>query len=153
MILANINDAAKYCAINPHFEAVFDFLRSMSAASTEGVVADGYRVNFSGKYVDTSDTNPDGTDKVFEAHRDYIDIHYCISGSEGIGVNNVTRLTPITDYDAENDYFLLTGEYQKVILHEGDFCVVFPEDAHIPMMRGDTDAPLLKAVVKVKVKE
>ena len=34
---------------------------------------------------------------VFEAHRRYIDIHYIVSGVEGIGVASVGALTPRTD--------------------------------------------------------
>ena len=151
MIVANIRDAERYYAMNPHFRAVFDFLKTLTEASTEGLVCEDYRVNFSGKYCDTSDTNPDGTQKVFEAHKREMDIHYCISGSEGLGYADVTRLTPITEYDESGDYTLYSGEYQKVILHKGDFCIVFPEDAHIPFMKGATDGKVLKAVAKIKV--
>ena len=151
MILANITDAERYCTLNKSFPAVFEFLKTLNTESTEGVVSDDYRVNFSGKYIETADKNPDGTEKSFEAHKKYIDIHYCISGSEGIGYADVATLTPTTEYDEENDYFLLSGEYQKVILREGDFCIVFPEDAHIPMMCGFTGGKLLKAVAKVKL--
>ena len=44
-----------------------------------------------------------------------------------------------------------SGSYQKVVLRKGDFCIVFPEDAHIPMMVGDTGDRLMKAVAKVKL--
>lgn len=151
MILANIKDADRYRALSPCFSAVFEFLKTLTTESEDGVVADDYKVNFSGKFIDTSDTNPDGSVKSFEAHRKYIDIHYCISGSEGIGYADVSTLKPTTEYDEENDYFLLTGSYQKVILRKGDFCIVFPEDAHIPMMVGDTGDSLMKAVAKVKL--
>lgn len=151
MVLANIKDADKYCALHPHFKAVFDFLKTMTKESKEGLSGEDYRVNFSGQFCDTADQNADGTPKVFEAHRDYIDIHYCISGSEGIGYADVARLRAITEYDKKDDYLLLSGEYQKVILREGDFCIVFPEDAHIPMMKGDGDGTLLKAVAKIRI--
>lgn len=151
MILANIKDAERYCAINKSFPEVFEFLKRLNTESTEGVVSEDYRVNFSGKYTETADKNPDGTDKSFEAHKKYIDIHYCISGSEGIGYADVSTLKPTTEYDEENDYFLLSGDFQKLILREGDFCIVFPEDAHIPMMRGCTEGKLLKAVAKIKL--
>ena len=151
MIVANIKDAERYCMLNPCFPAVFEFLKGMTKDSKEGIVGEDYRVNFSGQYICTADENADGTAKVFEAHKKYIDIHYCISGSEGIGYADVARLTPTTEYDEENDYFLLKGEYQKVVLREGDFCIVFPEDAHIPAMKGEGEDKLLKAVAKVKV--
>ncbi len=151
MIVANIKDAERYYVLNKNFPEVFEFLKALSKDSTEGVVSEDYRVNFSGKYIETADKNADGTEKSFEAHKKYIDIHYCISGSEGIGYADVSSLKPTTEYDEKNDYFLLSGDYQRVILREGDFCVVFPEDAHIPMMRGFCDGKLLKAVAKVKL--
>ena len=151
MIVANIKDAERYYAINPAFPAVFEFLKTLTESSAEGTVGENYRVNFSGKFADTSDKKTDGSEKSFEAHKDYIDIHYCISGSEGIGYADVSTLTPITEYDAENDYFLLSGDYQKVVLRKGDFCIVFPEDAHIPMMAGAEGGKVLKAIGKVRV--
>ncbi len=152
MIVANIKDCEKYCSIHPAFREVFDFLRSLSKDSSEGVSGNGYKVNFSGKYCETCDTGAGESKKPFEAHKDYIDIHYCIDGSEGIGYNDVSRLRATTEYNAADDYYLLEGEYSKIVLREGDFCVVFPEDAHIPMMSGAVAGPLLKAVAKVRVK-
>ena len=151
MILANIKDAEKYCAIHPKFKEIFDFLKTLTKDSREGYVGVDCRVNFSGEFCDAADQNADGTPKVFEAHKDYIDIHYCIVGSEGMGYADVKRLTPITEYNKDDDYYLLSGDCQKLILREGDFCVVFPEDAHIPMMKGVGDSKLLKAVAKIKV--
>ena len=151
MILANIKDAERYYAINPYFPEAFEFLKTLTEESTEGVVSDNYRVNFSGELAATADEKPDGSKKSFEAHKEYIDIHYCISGSEGIGYSDVERLTPITEYDKENDYYLLVGDHQKIMLRPGDFCIVFPEDAHIPAMRGQDGATVLKAVAKIKV--
>ena len=151
MIVANIKDAERYVAINPYLKDTFAFLRTLNELSTEGCEGDGFRVIFSGKYVETSDKMPDGSDKLFEAHRKYIDVHYCISGSEGIGYADISALAPETEYNEADDYMLLSGEYCKVVLREGDFCIVFPEDAHIPMMLGDTEGKLLKAVAKVKI--
>ena len=151
MILANIKDADRYLSLNPAFPKVFEFLKTLSTSSKEGIVGENYRVNFSGEFIETADKNPDGTEKSFEAHKKYIDVHYCICGSEGIGYADVATLTPTTEYDEADDYFLLSGKYQKVVLREGDFCIVFPEDAHIPMMVGDNNNGLMKAVAKVKL--
>ena len=90
-------------------------------------------------------------DKVFEAHRRFIDIHYCIKGTEGIGYADVDTLEPTTEYNEADDYLLLKGSYQKIILREGDFMIVYPEDAHIPMMAGDSEGELLKAVAKIEL--
>ena len=92
-------------------------------------------------------------DALYEAHRKYIDIHYCIEGSEGIGYNNVTRITPTTEYFENDDYQLFRGDHFKVILGKGDFCIVFPEDAHIPCLVANEEKRVLKAVAKIKIQE
>ena len=151
MIIANIKDAKRYYPLHPAYPAVFEFLKALSEESTEGTVGKGYKVNFSGKTCMTSDKAADGSDKVFEAHRRFIDIHYCIKGTEGIGYADVEALMPITEYNEQDDYLLLKGEYHKLVLREGDFMIVYPEDAHIPMMVGDAEGELLKAVAKIEI--
>lgn len=49
MILANIKDSEKYCAINPNFKVVFNFLKNLTKDSKEGTIAEDYKVNISGK--------------------------------------------------------------------------------------------------------
>ena len=152
MIVANIKDAKRYYSLNENFKTVFDFLETLTQTNLpEGISGDGYKVNLSGKYADTFDLTPNGEPRPFEAHVKYIDIHYCIDGSEAIGYNDISRLTAITDYNEQDDYLLLSGEMSKVILLPGDFCIVFPEDAHIPCLSPSENCKVLKAVAKIKV--
>ena len=88
--------------------------------------------------------------KPFEAHRDFLDIHCVISGEEKFGYADIEKLSETKEYDAENDYLLLSGDADVVTLKKGDFCVVFPEDAHIPVM-AKGDGILKKAIVKIKM--
>ena len=152
MIVANIKDAKRYYPINENFKTVFEFLETLTPENLpEGIVGEGYRVNLSGEYADTFDLTPNGESRQFEAHVKYLDIHYCIDGSEAIGYNDITRLTPTTEYDENDDYLLLSGESYNVILRPGDFCIVFPEDAHIPCLVADENRKVLKAVAKIKL--
>ena len=152
MVVASIKDAERYYALNDNFKVVFEYLKTLTPDNLpEGISGDGYKVNLSGKYADTFDITPDGEARPFEAHREYIDIHYCIDGSEGIGYNDISRLTPTTEYVQADDYQLFSGEYVKVVLTPGDFCIVFPEDAHIPCLIADEGKRVLKAVAKIKI--
>ena len=112
MVVANIKDASRYYSLNKNFKAVFDFLETLTPNNIlEGISGDGYKVNLSGKYADTFDLTDNGEPRVFEAHRDYIDIHYCIDGNEAIGYNDVSRLTATTEYFEKDDYQLFCGNY------------------------------------------
>jgi len=153
MIFGNIKDRERYYSVHPRFREALDFLSAMKQDSLpeKGISEEGFRIGIPCGFTDNFDTNKDGSPRLFEAHRDYLDIHYCIAGSEGFGYNDISRLTPETEYDKEGDYQMLSGEVHKLILREGDFCVVFPEDAHIPMLVGDHDGKVMKTVVKIKV--
>ena len=148
MILANIKDAERYYHLNPNFKDAFQFLKSLSEDSPEGGFEfDGFRGHVVA--LTTCDTTPDGNPKNAEAHRKYLDIHYVISGTEAIGYAAADSLPTVTEYFADEDYQLFSGKMQKVFLREGDFCIVFPEDAHTPGMRASGDEHLKKAVVKI----
>ena len=149
MITGNIKDAEKYYSVNPHFKEVFEFLKTID----EQPMGNFNFENFNGgkSEPETSDLDKDGNERVLEAHRDYLDIHYVIKGAEGFGYSRCDILEAVTEYNKEQDYVLLKGEKNKIILHEGDFCIVFPEDAHTPCMSGGDDSKLQKTVIKIKL--
>ena len=150
MIVANIKDAARYFGVDPHFEEIFKRLSALTADSPLGATeCDGFRIGVSAGA--TYDVKPDGTPREFEAHRKFLDIHYVIEGVECMGYADVATLTPTTEYDDEKDFQMLEGHVNKIILNKGDFCVVYPEDAHIPQMIGDDGKKVKKAVVKMRV--
>ena len=151
MIVANIKDAKRYFGVDPHFEEIFARLAELTADSaTGGTEYDGFRIGVSEGA--TYDVKPDdGTPRDFEAHRKFLDIHYVIEGAECMGYADVATLTPVTEYNDEKDYQMLSGHVNKIILNKGDFCVVYPEDAHLPQMIGDDGKKVKKAVVKMRV--
>ena len=150
MIIVNIKDAKRYEPLCKEFKEAFEFLRSLDKDTPVGKFeCDGFRGSVA-TFV-TADTTKSGAKKPLEAHREYLDIHYCIEGSEGIGYADIDTLTPLNEYNAEKDYQHLTGEFFKAILNPGDMCIVFPEDAHAPSMIGIGGTDLKKAVIKIKV--
>lgn len=152
MIFGNIKDAKRYYSVHPKFKEAFEFLKKLSQEDLpRGVSEDGFKINVPTSFSDNSDVDKNGASRVFEAHKSYLDIHYCIAGSEGFGYNDISRLTPITEYNEEQDFQLFEGNAYKLILHPGDFCIVFPEDAHIPQLIGDPDGKVMKAIVKIKL--
>jgi biofilm protein TabA len=150
MIVGNIKDCERYLSVNKNFEKAFAFLKTLNKNSEDGSFE---FEEFSGSVcsIETSDLAIEGSEKKLEAHREYLDIHYVIDGAESVGYAHVKNLTAVTDYYAEQDYLLLSGEMNKIVLNERDFCVVFPEDAHAPGMCGNKNKNLKKAVVKIRL--
>ena len=146
MIFGNIKDAKRYYCVNERFEKAFVILTRLDVSASERItIEDGiFWINIA-EFDDVSDG-----EKQAEAHKDFLDIHFIISGEEKFGYADIERLTEAKSYDKENDYLLLSGEVDVVTLKKGDFCVVFPEDAHIPVM-GKGEGKLKKAIVKIKM--
>lgn len=149
MIIGNRKDFARYRGINPAFARAFGFLETLSEDSVnerirEEEVCGGISV------IAKSDALPDGSPKCFEAHRRDIDIHYVVRGEERFGFAHVDTLTPQTEYNAEGDYQLFTGRANYVTLHSGDFCITFPEDAHIPCLVSGEEKTVKKVILKIR---
>ena len=88
MIVANIKDTKRYYGINPNFEKAFEFLKTLTETFDIGPAeGDGFKANVS--VTETSDYTYDGEPKSLEVHREYLDIHYCIEGSEAIGYAHI----------------------------------------------------------------
>ena len=148
MIVGKISDAKKYYSVNEIFPDAFEFLKTLGEGSVGSYDFEKFRVNVF--RAEGFDVAKDGSARLFEAHREYLDIHYVISGSEGMGYADIDRLSVVDEYNAKDDYLTLSGEVNKLILNPGEFCITFPEDAHMPSMTGHGDG-FIKAVVKIKL--
>ena len=124
-----------------------EFLAKTDFSRLEGrhVINDYMYVN-----VETYQTKEDA---LFEAHRDYIDIQYIISGEEKIGVARYFDCKENIPYDKERDieFLDLTGESEFYPMRTGDYMILYPTDAHKPSISLNEKATVRKAVVKVRV--
>ena len=149
MIAGHISECERYYSVNPHFKEAFEILKEFTSDFYQNYKSDDVIINVSDSV--TSDLSNGGTLKPFEAHRNYIDIHYVIDGEECLGYSNIKDLTPTTEYKVDGDYQLYEGVINRIILRKGDFCIVFPEDAHIPCMNTDREHTVKRCVVKIIV--
>ena len=146
MIKDKVKYASLYEGVNPGFKAAFDFLRDALATPKEvgryelggGVFA----------LVQSYDTKAVENCKI-EAHKKYIDIQCVLKGKELFGVADLSTQTMYEDKFEEKDVAFYHGEVDLLTLTDGDFVIVFPEDAHRPQ-QGD-GSHVEKVVVKVPV--
>ena len=86
-----------------------------------------------------------------EAHRAYLDVQLVLEGQDTIGWAPVDTLTPVGEFDTENDYCMYTGDNAPTVIKAGYCCVLFPEDAHAPNCHLEQPNDYKKIVVKLKV--
>lgn len=148
MITDSIKNISLYENIHKDFKKVFEVLRKIADGEvTERIVLEEGSVWVSAP---AEAVIPEGI-RMFEAHRDFIDIHFILSGSEVFGYSKVESLKITKEYDQDADYLLLDGDRNLLTLHAGDFCITYPQDAHIPAFRKIGEEKLLRVVAKVRV--
>lgn len=89
-------------------------------------------------------------DTRIEAHRDYIDIQYLLSGEECIGVGDVDHMQRVVEAHPEKDIWFFEGETVPLPVGKGRFLLLFPHDAHRPGICTGAPQPIRKAVVKIR---
>jgi biofilm protein TabA len=150
MILDTLIHSATYAKISGHLKTGFDWLVSNPL---ETLAAGTYEVdgNCVKAMVQTYDAIDPSMAKL-EAHLQYIDIQYVISGTEGMLWTPVEGLTPVTDYDMEKDIrFYADRPCTNLVVGPGQFAVFFPADAHKPRGIVTRSESIHKVVVKVAV--
>ena len=89
-----------------------------------------------------------------EAHRDFIDIQYMISGSERMGVGQLKDMVEEVEARPQNDIWFYHGPTDEITVKEGMFAIFFPNDAHAPNISPAEGAnQVRKCVFKVRVKD
>ncbi len=93
-------------------------------------------------------------DCIYEAHRNYIDVHYILEGTERIGTADLTSLSTATPYSFEKDIEFLTGVADGYYnLSPGNFMVCFPNDAHKVAIMVEKPCAIWKIVFKIAVED
>ena len=149
MITDSLKNKAHYEQFNETIAKVLDVLTTLDENTPEGKIV----IEEGNVWIGVTDfaATPERDEVLFEAHRDFIDIHCILSGKEEFGYANVEKLASVTPYDAEADCEMLRGDISVVLLEKGDFLVTLPQDAHIPCMKKISSGTEKRAVAKIRV--
>lgn len=92
--------------------------------------------------------------KQFETHQVYIDIQIVLGGVEKIQTAGRENLTPITEYNPQQDIQFFSVPLQQIsdiILRENQFALFFVGESHKPQCFYEkVDEPIKKFVFKVR---
>lgn len=72
------------------------------------------------------------SDMKYETHRDHVDIHYMIQGSEWVRWADEGTAQPASEYDpdVEIQYFEHPSSHNKALLTDRHYAIFYPEDVH-----------------------
>lgn len=89
---------------------------------------------------------------IVESHQQYIDIQWVIEGEEITKLADVSRLKCKQAYNAEQDFMLWEKQagMSSVYLSAGNYVVIYPGMAHMPMIAADMPQRVKILVGKVK---
>ena len=132
----------------PHLEKIQNFFREHNLIHLEN-----------GKYelgdtcyasVSEYETKKD-EEIVYEAHEQYIDVQYLISGREIVWLTSKENSACIREYDKVGDYALYKSvRAEPIILPSGFFLVLQPNDLHSPGHARAEAQKVKKIVFKIK---
>jgi len=120
-----------------------------------GSASEGYHHDFPDKNMFVRVMNyklKDRKSAQYENHKRTIDLQYTIMGAEGIEYTPVHLLTARGKYVADNDYQLHdipTCGYGRIDNFVGHFCILWPNDGHMPQLRVEGFQSVRKLVVKI----
>jgi biofilm protein TabA len=148
MILEDLRQIGRHAAQNAGFAKAAQFLADNDYASLE----DGcHEIDAGNVFALISSAPGKGRDKaVLEAHRKYIDIQFCVSGHDEIGIRPLQSCEQIRKkYDANKDImFFADPPLEWIMIKDNTCAIIFPDDAHAPMA---AEGPMKKVVIKIAV--
>ena len=150
MILDSIDNGARYYALHPLLKRVFDYLRNTNVAKLEPGRHD---IDGDNLYVNVSHLELRPVDAAhLEAHNRYIDVQVIIEGEELFGWSERRDcLKPEGEFDTERDILFFSDAPQTIYkVREGQFTILYPEDAHAPMLG---EGRVKKLIFKVLIEE
>ena len=152
MIYDKISNIETYAGISSDIYLGLKWLRDVNPDIANGV----YEINPRVKAIVSEYTTKEINENGYEAHREYVDIQYLINGKEVINSLPLEYLKETKLYNKEIDaafYEEAGTKPQELLLGNGYFAILFPQDGHMPQLCVSKPENVKKVVIKVKLGE
>lgn len=148
MIIGDIKYSSRYESLHPLFKKAFEV-----AKNTDWFATELGKKEIDGEKLFIINSNPECLSKenqVLEYHKKYLDIHILLEGEETIGWKSLDDCqNEKKAFDTTDDYGLYSDTPTcYATLKVGQFAIVYPEDAHAPIIG---EGKIRKLVVKIMV--
>ncbi len=152
MIYDKLDNIELYKGISDDIYAGLEYLRVIDADIASGT----YQINPRVKAIVSEYMTKAENQYGYEAHRKNIDIQYLIKGEEKISSLPLEYLKEAKTYDGVIDaaFYVERGiKPQELLLGNGYFAILFPQDGHMPQLCVNKQENVKKVVLKVKIGE
>lgn len=150
MILLKLTDSSRIEGLHPLFKTLFDFVKTHDLSKVEAS-----RIELAGNdlFINVADATLMKKEvQKLEVHKEYIDVHFPLSGTEVFGWRAIDNIGKDSEapFDCENDFALYNAPASTYLeIHPGECVIVYPEDAHAPIIG---EGKLRKLIAKVRIK-
>lgn len=149
MIFGNLNNLEEFSCLEEQVKACFAYAQTHALADLEkgSHQIDGHRLFVNIVEYETVKAE----ERFWEAHRDYLDVHLMLDGTEQIDLNFIQNMEQ-KEYVPKDDFLPLDGEKNSsVILTNGDFLICYPGDGHRTAVAVNESTRVRKAIFKVQI--
>ena len=149
LVFDKLENASLYYGLGPRFRKALAWLAQVDPSS----LPSGQRVDIQGDDIYATrfdvDTKPASEAKL-ECHRNYADIQYVVSGTEGVGYSLPDApLKQLSEYQPDIQFF--TTGWDTLTVRPGTFYIVWPQDLHAPRVALGAPGPVTVVVAKVRL--
>lgn len=142
-------DFYRTLGIEGRYAKAVDWLKSQDLAALEN---GKYEIDGKNVYANVmSYTTVPWEEAKFEAHEDYTDIQYVISGKEALTYAPTDALKVKVPYNPDKDvvFYDDSNPGLQVVAHAGEFLIFNPWDGHKPKAMAGEPCEVKKVVVKI----
>ncbi|MEG0493756.1 MAG: YhcH/YjgK/YiaL family protein [Clostridia bacterium] len=132
---------------------VKEALRYLLTLQKDKLPAQSYTLGESGVFVNFANTvtSPE-SERVFEAHEKYADLHFVVEGTERIDLGWTKSMQQSKPYEEADDTALYQGTpHTRSVMTVGEFLLCMPGEAHRVLVAPNESAPIQKAIAKIPV--
>ncbi|MGV8981265.1 YhcH/YjgK/YiaL family protein [Clostridium sp.] len=147
MVIDKLSNAKQYYGLSARIEKALKYLQN---TDLENIKIGKYEIDGKNIFAIVSEYEAKNLDEgKWEAHREYLDIQYVVSGKEKIGYAGINEMKMIGEYNEAKDVLFLAGEGDLLLVSEGTFAIFAPQDAHMPGIKVNNGQHVKKVVVKI----
>ena len=150
MIVDHISNIEHYVSMHPRFSKAIQFIQStdFSKLVSGEIKVDGEDIR--AIIIEDNLVSEETSTSAFECHNTFIDIQYCIKGTERVGWKSRTTCNKTqSEYNPEKDVLFFSDQPDTFFdLNTDHFAIYFPKDVHAPMIG---EGSIKKVVMKVRV--